>query len=240
MNDSQYATYIIPRQPNPAFAKKFASINRNASRSIPGLVLYRSHELLWNEDQWSKQLNDPRKFHFITVSKRSTTKNEKPPTLENGEWVGMCALTGPISKGKYGGFDAPGDSDPESDLSDNESETFQETLWHAARVYLRPAHKNATAFFSMVQAYTQFICDFTPNHLGLPPSHCRARVQTTLSSTSTLMPLYEATGARCIDVITLHDSLRASNSLKDVPSDALCSSDFTKRNRPLLEWLVEC
>ncbi|KAI9721405.1 MAG: hypothetical protein M1828_005155 [Chrysothrix sp. TS-e1954] len=229
MDNNDYATYLLPRVPEATVIKKFASINKDASRSIPGLILHRSHELLWSDGQWSKQLFDPKKFHFVCVSKRKSANNDEPPTLKNGRWVGMCTWVGPLSQEEYTHSDA-------SDSSDDETEE-PETFWHAGRVYLRPAHRNPSAFTSMVEGCVTFIRNFTIDHLGASSGHCRVRMHTTLSPNSSMGPLYEATGAHQIDYLTLHESLRANYTLQDVSDDAFSKSDYATRDRPLLEWL---
>ena len=232
MDNSQYATYLLPRLPEATISKKFASINKDASRSIPGLILHRSHELLWNDSQWSKQLLDSNKFHFVCVAKRRSSNDDEPPTLETGRWIGMCTWVGPLSHEDF----MPSDS---SDTSDDESEE-NETFWHAGRVYLRPAHRNSSAFSSMVSECVQFVRNFTIDHLDASSGHCRVRMHTTLSPNSVMGPLYEATGAHQIDLVTLHESLRANYTLQDVSEDAFSAGDFTTKDRPLLEWLVDC
>ena len=227
----KYATYQVPRNLDPNKLNKFALLNREAARSIPGLVLFRGHELAWTSSDWLKQLQDPSKFYFACVAPTSEAHEHQVPTLDTGKWVGICACRGPLAEDQY--------TFPEI-TSDDFRLTMNETRWHGGRMFLRPAHRNPSAFDTLTGACEDFMRHYTLEHLNKPSGTCLARMHTTLSAGSPIEPLYRANGADNKGHVTIVESLQVSDSLKDVADDILSSEDHTVRDRALLEWVIQC
>ncbi|KAK4621094.1 uncharacterized protein CLAFUR5_10722 [Fulvia fulva] len=99
MWQSSYAAHALPRQSSATRASsipsKCASMLRKAAQSIPGMIVYRQHELEWTEAEWADLLADQRLTSIVcmAVETSSTAINDgnihnsnkpKQDTLEDG------------------------------------------------------------------------------------------------------------------------------------------------------------
>lgn len=229
-----YETYKLPDTLSPRLARKLAAMNVEAIRSVPKRTLQYAVEYTRDTDYWASQTKDPKRTTWICVSPNVKTGSV---SLEEGQWVGMTYLAGPLS--------------PEEIYGTHPSERHQEvsskveTSWHMSRLFVAKSHRSIQPLISLYEAVQNFMWETTREivHLRIEQGHQVLRPMARLQGCTYFEgAAYEfnlANGGTIIDRLTQTQELELDRVLDSTPQAFITGEDYTKPVVAVFESLME-
>jgi hypothetical protein len=96
-NTAKYVCHRLPQVLSPLLERRFAYLNCEVIRQQAGLTLPLTAHLLKSSVEWAEDLRTGTIFVIcVTANSKSGAVS-----LEEGRWVGMCSLLGPLSNLDY-------------------------------------------------------------------------------------------------------------------------------------------
>ena len=217
-----YLSYRLPKTLTRSLARKFALINVQAIRSLPERVLPSAAEYLKTTEEWCADLQEPRHSFFVCVAANAITG---ATSLEEGRWVGLSALCGPLSIDEYcsriPGFDGI--------MSES-----HETRWHAERLFVAEGDRNFHAFSSLNQIVLEFMEQVTRRVLTTQPGLAcsstvlTSRLQSWVIEGSTTFEANLANGGNVLAKLTWVQFWDIAGKLCNIPNAMLLEEHSTK------------
>lgn len=218
-----YAIHHLPQKPKESFTRKFAALYREATRAI-----YLDEELIL---QANYLLATPAALHttlgghwVVCVAPNAISG---ATTLDEGQWVGIYGVKGPLKTGGF--FEA--DTPPFS----------KESLWNSRRVYLQEQHRKHEAISGMHKAAEALIRE-GHQAAGFEAGHARVRFFAKDGSASSALHSANAGQATMIRPINYEEILRGDGSIAGVPPAFVQATPARVLEVPwkLFEMRVEC
>ncbi|KAB8076972.1 hypothetical protein BDV29DRAFT_154221 [Aspergillus leporis] len=230
---SRYVTCRIPDTLDPFLARKFATMNMEAIRHIPERILLYTPELMKSAESWMSQLKDTRCAVWICLAPNVQTGEI---SLEQGQWVGMSTLYGPLSLEEYQIFR------PDSDQATPNS---GETRWRTGRVFIKECHRNPEAFASLYQALTAFVLERTRDMMDREagensrPPRPLFRLQANAHydcGQNLVQSMFLEQGARVVTHLSPIQTYELEKGSERLPTELLREIDYSSTDA-LVEWV---
>ncbi|KAF7589014.1 hypothetical protein BBP40_004841 [Aspergillus hancockii] len=230
---SRYVTYRIPDTLDPFLTRKFAAMNMEAIRSIPERILLYTPELMKSPEGWASQLKDTRCSVWICLAPNVQTGET---SLEQGQWVGMSTLYGPLSFDEYRTFQ-PG--------NDQSTPNSVETRWRTGRVFIKECHRNPEAFASLYQALEAFVLERTRDMMGGKTGQDSRRTQPSFRlqanahydcGQNLVQNMFFEQGARILTHLSPIQTYELEMRSERLPTELLRESDYSSTDA-LVEWV---
>lgn len=228
--DANYAIYKLPESLSAWLARKLVAINIEAIRSSPKRVLPYTAEYMKDTEHWLSQLKDPRRTVWICVAPNAKTGST---SLEEGHWVGMIRLWGPLSLQEYYDFTTSGEKGISNDSG---------TRWRIGRLFIAKSHRSVGLLDSLFMAVLDFVEKAStelgrPDHNGACGSNpVRFQMQGCAYYNSIMHRFHEANGAKVIAHLTEVQTFGFDQVLNGVPQDLLSEDDHSKPAAVLFEF----
>ncbi|PVI02283.1 hypothetical protein DM02DRAFT_613100 [Periconia macrospinosa] len=234
---SGYAALKLGPHLSPLLARKFAKLNVEAIRAIQSRILLYAPQFLRSTESWMAELRDEGLTCWICVAPNAKTGRL---SLEEGQWVGMYQLHGPLSAAQYNFFD---DESLMAECSKDENGGTT-TRWTGGRLYVKSQHRNVHTFMALQQASTNFIREttkqlalsvLTPRELN--KGVVTARVQVTAYYGTAAHQAHKANDLRVLREVSRAQDLAYDGLLDAVPAGMLDDGDFTEPMGTLFEMV---
>ncbi|KAL6719562.1 hypothetical protein ACLMJK_003804 [Lecanora helva] len=200
----------------------------NAAGQVAATYTYES---TFTRQMWMSRLLDPKKHHLVVVAHETAAHGLE--SLDNGEWVGMMSLLGPLSKFEYFGSD----SESSEIKSDDEEVRFD-----MSSVYINPSHRGGEATLQMFEQVLNVIRSLADDLLSPPPGTIgSARIRGTIAPSNTNgFGFQEALGFRSIDWWSKAQAYRAIDFAEVIAPEEEAPELYHVKDQRVIEHVLEC
>jgi hypothetical protein len=219
----RYASYKLPTTISPLLARKYSNLNTEMLRLRPAIDLLPMTPLFMKSaEDWATELKQPGKSFWVCVAPNAKTD---AMSLEEGRWIGLYALSGPLSVEEYNAFI------PETAKVQLEK---HETAWHVLRVMLKKGHRNFHALLSLDQAVNDFLVAETKRMFGHVlrngggPTTVSCRLQAESFYGSNMLKAALAAEGRILRHLTKVEFLEVAGRLDGVREELLSQEEYSK------------
>lgn len=226
----QYTTVLLPRQlPNELLLRKYATLSIEAIRAIYDRVLLHAPQFIRPLESWDRQLKeDGYSCHLLLAPNVETGAM----TLEEGQWVGMFALQGPLEPEAYNFYRLEQISP---------SLEGPETRWLGLKLYLKEQHRNLEAMRLLRQAVMGHIERETKRIFEEKLSHGQrvsARMQSSAYIGTTSYKYHQSSGAKVVAELSRREDLEYDGYLDEVPKEFL-NEDMSETVSAVFEYVID-
>lgn len=223
----RYTTFLLPKKLSKLLARRFASLNVEAIRAIQDRILLYAPQFVRTTESWEDELGQPDySCHVLVVPNIETGAM----TLEEGQWVGMCVLHGPLDAEAYHFFNRD-----KIRLQPDEPET----RWVGGRLYLKEQHRNFEAMRLLNKTFMDNIEQETRAKYGQSLGmKVLARLQVSAYHGTAAHQYHSTSGAQVISELTRTQDLEYDGYLKEVPEEFLEDEDSTQLIGTVFEYLL--
>lgn len=223
---TQYTAVQVPRRMDAAMVRKFALINVEAICAIQERILLYAPQFLKSTGDWTSEITNGNSTFWILVAPNAISGSN---SLEEGQWVGICAMHGPLSAKQYNFF---------GDAALAPMDGRLETRWIAGRLYIKPHHRSTEATKCLNRALEAFVNARTQELLGLSNTvhgSAVARVQATAYYGTAAHRNHQANGLQVVREVTRAEDLAYDGLLEETPEGLLHDADFRDPSGTLFE-----
>ena len=196
------------------------------------VALTHAYESTLTRTMWMARLLDPKKYNFIVVA--HSTPAHHPRSLEDGEWVGMVQLLGPLSQPEY---TMTGSAAHPELGRDTEELRFHSSTW-----YIHPLHRGGDATLQLFEHVLNFVRALADDLLAPPPgtTGC-ARIRGTIApGKEGGSGFVEALGYRVVDWWTMAQAYRAIDSAEVIAPEEEAPGLYSVKDRCVVENMIQC
>ena len=227
MDLPQYTILLLPKKLSRLLARRFASLNVEAIRAIQDRILLYAPQFLRTTESWEEDLaQSDYSCHVLVIPNMETGTM----SLEDGQWVGMCVLHGPLEAEAYNFFNLDKiQPDP----------VGLETRWLGGRLYLKEQHRNFEAMRLLNKAFINNIeLETKDKYRQSPGKNLLARLQVSAYHGTIAHQYHLTSGARVISELTRKQDLEYDGYLREVPGEFLEDEDSTKPISTVFEYVL--
>ncbi|KAF2162369.1 hypothetical protein M409DRAFT_27377 [Zasmidium cellare ATCC 36951] len=216
-----YAIHKLENLKDTGIIRKFAQLNVEAIRAIQDRPLLYAPQFIRGLESWREELQRSRLACWICVYPNA--KNGSV-TLEEGQWVGIHRLRGPLSPTEYNFF-------KDASLETTADELC--TRWIAERLYIKPDHRNVELGNLIYCTSMEYLTSRTqsllqPNLATSAEKHADIRISLTAYHGTASFGIHRAGTLRAIREVTRVEDLDYDGLLDQVPAGLLGTDDYTK------------
>lgn len=221
-------TVLLPKKLPELLLRRYAALSMEAMRAIYDRVLLYSRQFVKPLASWEEQLAQSDYHCYLLLA---PNVNTGIMTLEEGQWVGMFALQGPLDAAAYNYYHMEHiRTDP----------LGLETRWLGLKLYLKEQHRNLDAMQLLRYAVMNHIEQETRSQF----SHLQrgemvvARLQSSAYVNTTSHKYHASSGAAVVGELTRRQDLEYDGYLEEVPREFL-DEDPNERVSTVFEYVVQ-
>jgi hypothetical protein len=228
-----YAVCPLPETLTPRLGRKLAAMTIEAIRSLPRRILQYTSEYMKDTDYWVSLAKDSKRTVWICIAPNVKTGST---SLEEGQWIGITHLVGPLSPQEYYRVFPAGDRE-------QGTVDVAETRWSVGRLFFANNHRNLHALSSLFNAVYSFtekrskaMAHFEIEREGrMPPVISRVYGCTHLEDS--MYALNASNGGRVVAHLTRVQMLEVDRALDNMPVEFLTEEHYTKPVGALFEFI---
>ena len=225
------------------YTKFRLDITSDASNNLARTHAY---ELTLTRAMWMARLLDPKKHNFLVVAHTTLMPaTHHAQSLEDGEWVGMVQLLGPLSQSEYTmPWNATTTTTATATAVAHPSlgTDTSELRFHSSTWYMHPSHRGGEATPQLFEHVLNFIRELADDVLAPPAgtTGC-ARVRGTIApGKEGGAGFVEALGYRVVGWWSMAQAYRAIDAAEVLAPEEEAPGIYGVRDRCVVENLIQC